>query len=184
MKSFLLSVLVVATLSIMGLMTVISIANYGNRAENAIKAEYENLHNVLGQYSLKVAEAAQVPDMYRDDVTKVVSAALEGRYGEGGSQAVFQWLREDNSPARLDSALYIKIQQIIESGRDEYKNTQTRFIDTKRVYQTALGTVVKGTVLGMFGYPRIDLDKYNIVTTTNAREALETGIDNGLTIRK
>ncbi len=162
---------------------IVSIYNYGNRAEKQIVAEHKNLENVLGQYSIKVAEAAQVPDMYKSDMKEVVSAALQGRYGANGSKAVFQWLKEDNSPAKLDSALYAKIQQIIEAGRNEFQNNQTRFIDIKRGYETNLGYAWTGLWLGVFGYPRIDLDKYQITTTDAAATALSTGRDAPLTLR-
>lgn len=162
---------------------IIGIYNYGNRAEKQVVAEHKNLENILGQYGIKVAEAAQVPDMYREDVKQVVGAALQGRYGAKGSQAVFQWLKEDNSPAKLDSALYTKIQQIIEAGRNEFQNNQTRFIDIKRAYETQLGYAWTGLWLGVFGYPRIDLDKYNITTTDTAAQALQTGRDKPLTLR-
>lgn len=158
--------------------------NYGNTQENRIIAEHKNLENVLGQYSLKVAEAAQVPEMYRDDMKDVVGMALEGRYGPDGSKAVFQWLKEDNSPARLDSTLYVKIQQIIEAGRNEYQNQQTRFIDIKRGYVTSLGYFWKGFWLKQAGYPKIDLKKYETTTSDFASEALSTGIDKGMTLRK
>lgn len=174
---------VVAALLIGLASNVIGIANYGNRAEKQIVAEHKNLENILGQYSIKVAEAAQVPDMYKSDMKEVVEAALKGRYGANGSTAVFQWLKEDNSPAKLDSALYAKIQQIIEAGRNEFQNNQTRFIDIKRVYETNLGYVWTGTVLGIFGYPRINLDDYQITTTDAAATALKTGRDQPLQLR-
>lgn len=180
-----LAILGVVVALMIGLVTnIVGIYNYGNRAEKQVVAEHKNLENVLGQYSIKVAEAAQVPDMYREDMKEVVDAALTGRYGENGSQAVFQWLKEDNSPAKLDSALYTKIQQIIEAGRNEFQNNQTRFIDIKRAYETELGYAWKGLWLGVFGYPRVDLDKYNITTTDAAVKALSTGRDAPLTLRK
>jgi hypothetical protein len=170
---------------IIGLGTnIVGIYNYGNRAEKQVVAEHKNLENVLGQYSIKVAEVAQVPDMYKEDMKEVVNAALQGRYGANGSKAVFQWLKEDNSPAKLDSALYGKIQQIIEAGRNEFQNNQTRFIDIKRVYETNLGYAWKGLWLGVFGYPRIDLDKYQITTTDAAANALQTGRDAPIQLRK
>lgn len=174
---------VVAALLIGTSSNIIGIYNYGNRAERQVIAEHKNLENVLGQYSLKVAEAAQVPAMYRNDVKEVVSAALQGRYGASGSKAVFQWLKEDNSPAKLDSALYTKIQQIIEAGRNDFQNSQTRFIDIKRGYETNLGYAWTGMWLRVFGYPNINLELYNITTTEEAARALKTGKDSPLKLR-
>ena len=34
--------------------------------------------------------------MYADDVARVTREAIEGRYGDKGSQATFQWLQEQN----------------------------------------------------------------------------------------
>lgn len=170
--------------SIIGFVAInyISAANYGNRAERQIVAQYEDLNNILGQYSLKVSEAAQVPTMYKDDVKEVTTAAIQGRYGTDGSKAVFQWLKEQNPT--LDPTLYSKIQTIIEAGRDRFTNEQTRFIDTKRVYETDLGYVWKGFWLDLAGYPKIDLKDYKTVVASDTQEKFKTGVDNGIQIRK
>ena len=42
------------------------------------------------------AEAAQIPAMQRDDLIDVVESALSARYGEDGSQAMFQFIQEQN----------------------------------------------------------------------------------------
>ena len=115
----------------------ISANNYGVAIEAQLRAERANNQNILAGYTQKIKEAAQVPDMYVADLTKVTEAAIKGRYGDGGSKAVFQWLQEQNP--NLDSKLYIKLQQIIESGRDEFKNGQTKMLDVKRQYETQLG---------------------------------------------
>lgn len=151
----------------------ISAYNTGNRMEQAIKATHENNKNVLSQYGQKVLEAAQVPEMMRDDLIAVVKAAVEGRYGEKGSQATFQWIQEQNPT--VDPGLYQKVQQIIESGRTEFQNSQTRLIDQKRAYETALGSFWQGMWMGIAGYPKIDLEVYKIVTTGRAESAFESG---------
>jgi len=128
-----------------------------------------------------VAEAAQVPAMYRDDLTKVVNAAIQGRYGEGGSKAVFQWLHEQNPT--IDSTMYTKIQQIIEAGRDRFENNQKELVDVTRQYKTALGSFPKGVVLKIVGYPRIDLEKYKVITDSATESAFATGNEEAMTLR-
>lgn len=162
-------------------LNIVSIYNYGNRAEKQIVAEHKNLVNVLGQYSLKISEAAQVPSIYKEDVKEVITSALSARYGAEGSKATFQWLKEHN--VNIDSSIYSKIQLLIESGRDEFKNNQSRFLDIKRSYETSLGYLWSGTWLRVFGYPKIDLSKFDIVTSEYATDAFKTGIDKGLKIR-
>lgn len=155
----------------------ISNANYGNRAEKEIVYAWENNENILAQYTQKVMEAAQIPAMQRDDVERVVTAALSARYGKEGSKAMFQWIREENP--RLDASVYSKLQQIIEAGRDEFRVAQTRLIDAKRSYDTNLGYVWKGFWLNLAGYPHIDLAKYKAITTEYTGETFRTGKEPG-----
>lgn len=155
----------------------VSAANQGNRMEVGIKATYENNKNVLASYSQKVMEAAQVPSMMRDDLLKLTKAAIEGRYGPEGSKAVFQSIRESNP--QLDSGVYRQLQQIIEGGRTEFQNSQTRLIDQKRVYSEALGTVWGGLWLRIAGYPKVNLDDYKIVTTDRTENVFKAGKEEG-----
>jgi hypothetical protein len=164
-----------------GVTSYVTNYNYGNEAERTIEAEYENLSNVLGQYSLKIKEAAQIPAMQTEDLATLFTGALDARYGAGGSQAAMQWIQEQNP--QLDQATYLKIQQMIEAGRNKFENHQTKFLDTKRVYETNLGYLWTGTWLRIAGYPKIDLDEMNIVTSTHAKQALETGVDEGMNLR-
>jgi uncharacterized protein YneF (UPF0154 family) len=164
-----------------GAISYISAYNMGNRMEKNIIATDDNNRNILAQYGNRVSEAAQVPAMQRDDLTQVVTAALEGRYGEDGSQAVFQWIQEQNP--QIDSTVYVQLQRIIESGRIEFANAQTQLVDQRRVYETALGTFWGGTWLSIAGYPSIDLDEYQIVSTSRADEAFETGVEEPIQLR-
>lgn len=160
----------------------ISYANYGNRAEVAIKAKYADNENVYANGTQKVMEIAQVPAMYAADLKTIVTAAIRGRYGEDGSQATFQWLKEQNPG--LDPSMYVKIQQTIESFRNEFKNSQTELLDQCRSYETNRGNVWAGFWLNMAGYPKKDIDKMcTIVTTDKARETFETKRDTGIQLR-
>jgi len=162
-------------------------ANYGNRAEQTIRATWEDNENVLAQYSLKISEIAQVPAMCRNDVKDIYKEVLAGRYGDNGSQAMFQFLKEQNP--QIDAGLYKAIQQAMEAGRNEFKVAQTRLVDAKRVYVTNLGYVWKGFWLEQAGYPTLQVgypagtvDNYEIITSEYAIEAFETGVDKGITL--
>lgn len=161
---------------VIGAASYISAYNYGNSAETSIKATWENNQNILAQYTQKVQEAAQVPTMMKDDLKEVIKEALTSRYGSEGSKATFQWLKEQNP--NIDAQLYRKIQQIIEAGRDEFKNSQTRLIDEKRSYQTNLGYFWKGFWMRIAGYPRINLDDYKAIINDYAADAFKTGKEN------
>ena len=162
-------------------LSYISAYNAGNRLEANIRATYSDNQNILAQYSNAVAEAAQVPGMMRDDLSKVVRDALEARYGENGARAVFQSIQEQNP--QVDGALYVKIQQIIQGGRKDFENGQRKLLDQKRVYETALGSLWQGTWMRVAGYPKIDLSQYDIVTNARTDAAFETKTEEAIQLR-
>jgi Tfp pilus assembly protein PilE len=164
---------IVAVLIGIGVMSYVTAYNTGNRMEKTIQATFENNKNILAQYGQKVLEAVQVPDMARDDLVKVAREAMEGRYGAEGSQAVFQMITEQNP--QVDPGVYRQIQQIIEGGRTEFQNAQTRLIDQKRGYEQALGSFWLGMWLRIAGYPKVDLAEFKIVTTARAERVFEDG---------
>lgn len=169
---------VVVLVAVFLFITYVRYANYGNRMENALLTKVENNQNIYANGTQKIIEIAQVPAMYVADVTKVTQAAIGGRYGANGSQAVFQMLREQNP--QLDAKLYTKIQQVIEAFRDEFKENQTQMLDMRNSYKTALGNFWGGLWLGIAGYPRTDLKQFDIVTTDKASETFRTKRDKGV----
>jgi hypothetical protein len=155
--------------------------NYGNRTEKLIQATWTDNRNVLSQYSARIMEMAQVPDMYKNDIVEIYEGAMTGRYGEDGSQAMFQFLQEQNP--QIDASLYTSIQQSMEAGRNKFENSQTKLIDQKRSYETKLGAFYSGIWLRIAGYPKIDLDAITIVMSDYANDAFESGVDNGLKLQ-
>lgn len=159
----------------------ISASNYAVKAEATLEAEWTNNQNILGQYTLKIQEIASVPEMYKNDLKEVLAAELSSRYGKEGSQASMQWIKEH--AVNFDSSMYKKIQQVTEASRNEFQNAQTRLIDTKRVYVTALGTMPKSWFLSMAGFPRVDLNKYKPVVAGDTAKAFETGVQAPIKLR-
>ena len=178
---------IIALVLVLGVGTIlatsyISAFNLGNRYEQDIKGQYEDMENILAQFSLKAVETMQVTDAYKTDATELVKATMQGRYGADGSKAMFQMLREDG--IKLDPSLYKQVQQVIEGGRNKFENAQTRLVDIKKGYKTALGSFWGGMWLRVAGYPKIDLTKYEIISSGHAKEAFDTKMDKGLQLRK
>lgn len=174
----------VAVLVVMGFSAIgvgISANNEAVRMETGIAAQYSQCQNSLSQYSNKVAEAAQVPTMYKSDFKEIVSASMQGRYGQDGSKAAFQWLKEHN--IAFDSTLYVQLQRMIEAGRNDFEREQKTLIDKRRQYETELGTIPSGVIMKVIGYPKIDLAKYDIVKSGYANEAFEKKQEDGLKLR-
>lgn len=155
---------------------------FGAQQETGIKATYANNRNILANYTTRIGEMAQIPAMARDDLSKVMRDAFEGRYGENGSQAAVQLIVEAY-PGQIDPQLYRNIQTAVEAGRIEFRDNQTKLIDQKRTYELNLSYVWKGLWLRLAGYPKIDLDDYPVVSSTRADQVFATGVDDGLTLR-
>jgi len=151
--------------------------NYGNKSENNLVAVQTDNKNIYAQGTQKILEIVQVNEMYRDDLTKVVTAAIQGRYGADGSKATFQWLQEHNPT--LDSSLYVKVQQVIEAFRSNFENGQRKQIDLLRQYNTELGSFWGGMWLKIAGYPKVDLKDFAIVTTDKTEKVFEAKKEDG-----
>jgi hypothetical protein len=162
-------------------MSYISAYNFGNTKERQVQAKYSDMEVTLANSSNKVADMAQVPAMYKNDAVELIKAEMSGRYGENGSNASIQFLKEKG--IQLDSVLYRRIQQEIVTSRNEFTATQKQLIVIKQQYEDALGTFWQGMWLRIAGYPKIDLSKYRIITSTNAKQAFETGIDTGFDLK-
>lgn len=156
---------------------------FGAQQETGIKRTYANNRNILANYTTRIGEMAQIPEMARDDLSKVITDAFQGRYGENGSQASVQLIVEAY-PGQIDPQLYRSIQTAMEAGRIEFKDNQTKLIDQKANYELNLSYVWKGMWLRMAGYPKIDLDDYKIISSSQADRSFETGIDNGVQLRR
>lgn len=153
---------------------------YGNKTEQQLTSIRENNQNIYAQGTQKVLEIAQVPGMFKDDYAAVIKADIEGRYGKDGSRATVQFLKEHD--IHLDPSMYTKIQQTIEAFRDEFKNNQTRMIDVKRSYTTALGNdyfMGQGWWLNMAGYPKVDLAQFKPIITDATDEVYKRGKESG-----
>jgi hypothetical protein len=160
----------------------VSAYNYANEAENGILAQYKSDQNILSNYYNKVQELVQVADAYKDGLKEIVTASVQGRYGPNGSQATMQWLKEHE--VKLDPSMYNKLSQVIEAGRNEFKNAQDVLIDKKRAYDTNRGYLWEGFWIRLAGYPTNKLDDIKIITSSDTQKAFETGVENPLAIHK
>lgn len=181
-------VLAALAIPIVLIMLVIGAVIYANNSaatyEQGIIASHENGKNILAQYGQKVGEAVQIPKMQKDALIELTRAAMEGRYGDNGSQAMVQWIQENN--IQLDQSTYRQLMQIIESGRDAFAASQTRLIDQKRSYATSLSKIPFGFLMTALGYPKIHFgypngtpDDYPVISTARANDIYEKGQEDG-----
>lgn len=173
------AVIVLLVLGVFG--TYVKYHNLGVQYETKLEATWQENKVVLNTYTTKVQEVAQVPNMYKNDLNEIVEATFQGRYGKDGSKAVFQWIQEKNM--NLDPQLYRQIQQVMESGRNDFQTSQKSLVDVKRAYETQLGYFWSGMWLSIAGYPKIDLAKYKIVVLNEIDSKFESGQDSVLKLQ-
>jgi len=176
----------VAAVSLIALVAAGSLIGAWNKAvslETQIVAAADNNEQILGQFYNKLEETVQVTDIYKDDFKDSMTAMLAGRYGEGGSQAAFQWIQE--SMPTLDPSMYRSVQLLIEADRNRFQNEQTRLIDLRRQYDQELRSFPSAMWLGVLGFPKLDLaaPQYNAVTTVDAVEVFSTGVETARQLR-
>jgi hypothetical protein len=139
------------------------------QAEAGIVAQYKANESTYDNMWKSFREMTQVSTMYTDQVKDVFKQTISGRYGEGGSKAIFQMLKEDNP--KIDPALFTKIQTAIEAGRARFNQDQTELVDKKRQYDVILKGNSALVANVFFGFPHIDLSKYDIVTSDQTDKA-------------
>ncbi|AKF13626.1 hypothetical protein PHIN3_363 [Sinorhizobium phage phiN3] len=172
------ALVIVGGIAAVGFLSYSSAYNKGNRLENGITAQYEQNQNKLSQLSNSVMEAAQVPEMAKEDLKEVIESAMSGRYGND-KNLLFKSVTEAY-PGQIDPKLYTRIQDLIESGRRDFASEQTMLIDKVRVYKTELGTLWGGMWMSVAGYPKINLDDYKIIISDYTADAFKTKRDKGL----
>jgi len=155
--------------------------NSGNSQEQGIDGAVKASQTSLSTMTQTVMEMAQVEPMYREALKEVITAGLEGRYGEDGADGLLIAITEAY-PGQLDSGLYTRIQDAIESGRRNFADSQNNITSRVQNYKTDLGSFWTGFWLARAGYPRIDLTeaKYNPIINNQTRVSFDTGIDTGI----
>lgn len=176
-------VLVCLIVFLVGLgLVFLSYANTAVAYEQNINKFDRSSQNTLSSYTLKVKEMFQVPDLYKDALQDVIKGTFEGRYGENGSQATFQWIQEQN--LQFDSSMYKELQVVMNSGRDEFKMSQDRKLEICTQYDILTNKPVSKFILSVVGYPSVDIaTKCRIVLDTQTIKTFETGIAEPIQLR-
>lgn len=178
------ALVVISVLVFVGLIISVSAWSWRNTAidnETTITAQYKDNQNVYDNMWKSFREMAKVPAMYADKLKELYDSAIKSRYGGEGSRAMFQWLKEHNP--NLDVSVYTQLQRAIEAGRTKFSASQTTLLDKKRVYERHLRHSFGPLWAGLWGYPTINLDQFDIVTSDRTDKAFDTKKDDEIELR-
>lgn len=166
----------VVSLLIIGVSMYFSYNNQGVAYEVNIKKEHESIGVIFSNFKQGLDEIVQVPTMAKEDIGDVFRAALEGRYGSNGSQAVFQMITEQNP--QIDPSLYKSIQTYIEGKRNELVLSNQKLIEQRAFYEQALRNKPSKWFLEFAGFPTIDINTaYLPIRTNGAIAVMASGIE-------
>lgn len=175
-KSLIVAGIVLVALTAIPVVSWISFHNYGVSQETTIKKRYDNAKNVMSRVSNSIMESVQVPEIAKNDLIETIQAATSGRYGADGANNIVLSIQESN-PGQIDPTLYTRIQDLIKEGRIDFANEQKILLDTKAAYEVSLGSFWSGLWLGVAGYPKINLDEYQIVINEQTEQIFQSGRD-------
>ena len=161
---------------IAGSWVIYMIGTYNNLVgqEEGIKATYNDMQNVHVSIFNQMKSQGLAAEKYGNMVIQALQVGMEGRYGQNGSQAAFQWIQEQNPT--IDSKIMDKLQVAIEAGYNKFEAVQRTKIDKLRIYNQNLRTFPSNLAATLMGFPKIDLQKYGAtISTAETKKTFESG---------
>ena len=132
--------------------------------EEDIHAIDKDMQNVHASIHKQMRGQGIAVEKYGEMVIKALEVAMEGRYGKTGSQAAFQWLKEENPS--IPPEIMTKLQQVIEAGYNRFEATQRTKIEMVNAYRKKLRRPPSSWVARQFGFPTIDMEAADRVITS------------------
>ena len=174
----------------------------GVRMETSLNAQYLDNQNELSTYTSTFYETIGVANLKSDKMDKILTDAVKGRYeghtsAQPGQGQLFSAINE--AYPNLDLKVYDKIVDFIKSGRETYKQKQSKLLDMLRAYDTWRNEgLIRPSLIRMLGFPSQNLEArigttvkrgeearnqmYLIVLTDSTVDAYQTGRQNPLPI--
>lgn len=151
--------------------------SYDNKHERNvadIEAQEQKIESHYDKMFKTIAQQAEVTNNYFGEFKEIYKGIMGGRYGDGGSKAMWQWLKEANPEVSPD--MHMKLMNTIEVSREGFHREQTRLArmsaEDKKLF------VTKPAKWFTSGEHR----KVKIISSTRAKEAVRTGIDDEINV--
>lgn len=149
------------------------------KKETALSAQYLDNQNELSTYISKIKEQVGLQNTATAALDKVLTDAVKGRYDQGssaqpGGGALFSAIIEAYPDLSKNQEGYQLILNSISSGREAYKNAQTKLLDMLRDYDTWRNSgFVHSKVASMVGAPSNNLVARIGTQTSRGQDALD-----------
>ena len=143
-----------------------------NRYEMKVKDNSSEFDNMFK----KIAQVAQVGDMYKNGLKEVLSAYVNGRKTDS-DKLLMNWIKE--AVPTYDSVVYRNIQNIVVASRDGWTMRQKELVAIAEVANANIVIFPRNVILGFFGFKKIDP---KVITSTRTEKAFETGKDDDFSL--
>jgi hypothetical protein len=168
----------------------IGFRNAANQSEQDIVAQYEQAQNVYDNGWKAVVEVAQVPKLQEQNYKDLYDGVMKGRYGANGSQALFQFIKEQNP--KLSDETYTKIQRTIETFHANFEASQQDLVAKKQSYRILVTATTDSLLYNGIGhFPHIKVgiptgaqDDYAIVTSDKTQNDFKSKKANPIDLGK
>jgi len=150
--------------------TYVSYSNQEVRLRNQASAVQETNEVEFDKTWKVISQQAQVTGQYKDDFKDVYTSIMDERYDGDRAGALMSWVQEHNP--NLDSSIYKTLMTTIEAQRESFNRRQFTLRDIKREHDNILDTFPGSLFLA--SREHIDVQ---LVSSTKAREAFETGLE-------
>lgn len=172
------AVLVVLVLGFSLFGTFNSVQKEGKGQENRLEAQYKANQNELSTYILQFKESLGVADKGTAKLDVVLSNAIAGRYdgamepGSGGE--LYSAITEAYPDLTATTESYAKVQDLVVSGRAEFRNQQNKLSNMISTYETWMDSgLIQSKIVKMSGFPSDSLEARIGNDVYKGEEALE-----------
>lgn len=135
----------------------------GKAMENSLEAQYKANQNELSTYIMQFKESLGVADRSTAKLDEVLANAITGRYdgdmepGTGGQ--MFSAITEAYPDLTATTESYAKVQDLVTSGRAEFRNQQNKLSNMLSTYETWMeGGLIHSQIVKMSGFPSDSLE--------------------------
>jgi hypothetical protein len=119
--------------------------------EAGIKGAWEDNMNVRDSMVKQIGDAMHIAEADRASLDDAISGYMAAQNPEEGGGALMKWTQ--NAGVQITSENFTRVIDIMEAKRNEFQNANTRLRDRQRAYETSLGALPNGPILGMLGFP-------------------------------
>ena len=170
-------IIIVAAVAIL-LILLIMFFTYNNKEiylrkeADAQRKKIESTHDKMWKV---IKQKAEVSDKYRETFERVYPEIIAGRYSDGSS--AMKWIQEANPD--FDTSLYNDLMQAIEIQRTHLHNAQSRMLDVIR----ERASLIESYPSRWFIANKSEIE-YELISSTNTREAVATHTDDNIDLFK